>query len=88
MARVTGATRHTQADLAITEIVGKLHEVLGQRVTAVLAGSKDARTVRAWAQGLRSPSTEAERRLRDAYAVVDLLLEGEAPETDRAWFAE
>jgi len=86
MARVTGATLHTQANVAITRVVITLQEVLGQRLTAVVAGTKNARTVRAWAQGLRSPSVEGERRLRDAYAVVDLLLEVEAPETVRAWF--
>jgi len=75
MTRVTGATLQTQADLAITQIVVKLQEVLGQRLTAVVAGCKDSRTVRAWAQGVRAPSIEAERRLRDAFAVVDLLLE-------------
>jgi hypothetical protein len=86
MARVTCATLHTQATVAITRVVINLQEVLGQRLTAVVTGTKDARTLRAWAQGQRSPSEEAERRLRDAYAVVDLLLEVEAPETVRAWF--
>jgi|SRR6266568_7573496 len=86
MAHVTGATIHTQDDLASRQIVVKLEEVLGQRLTAVVAGSKDARKIRAWAQGRRAPPVEAERRLRDAYAVVDLLLEVEAPETVRGWF--
>ncbi len=86
MARVTCPTLHNQEDLAITQIVVKLEEMLGQRLTAVVAGSKDARTIRAWAQGVRAPSVDAERRLRDAYAVVGLLLEVEAPETARAWF--
>ncbi len=81
-----GAILHTQADVAITLVVVRLLEVIGQRLTAVVAGTKDARIVRAWAQGLRSPSVEFERKLRDAYTVVDLLLEVEAPETVRAWF--
>ena len=81
-----GAPINTQEDLAITQIVVKLEVVLSQRLTAVVAGSKDSRTIRAWAQGVRAPSLEAERRLRDANAVVGLLLELEAPETVRAWF--
>ena len=46
----------------------------------------DAKAVGQWARGLRSPHPDAERRLRDAYQVVGLLLEYDAPETVRAWF--
>jgi hypothetical protein len=64
----------------------RLREVLGQRLIAVVAGVDDAEAVGQWARGLRAPHPEAERRLCDAYQVVGLLLEYDAPETVRAWF--
>ena len=80
-------TAHTRAMRAsVPEIATRLQEVLGQRLAAVVAGVNDAKAVGQWARGLRSPHPDAERRLRDAYQVVDLLLEYDAPETIRAWF--
>jgi len=71
---------------SVPEIATSLQEVLGQRLTAVVAGVNDAKAVGQWARGLRVPHPDAERRLRDAYQVVGLLLEYDAPETIRAWF--
>ena len=80
-------TAHTRAMRAsVPEIATRLQEVLGQRLTAVVAGVNDAKAVGQWARGLRAPHPDAERRLRDAYQVVGLLLENDAPETIRAWF--
>ena len=80
-------TAHTRAMRAsVPEIATRLQEVLGQRLTAVVAGVNDAKAVGQWARGLRAPHPDAERRLRDAYQVVGLLLEYDAPETIRAWF--
>src|SRR5438105_15753639 len=80
-------TAHTRAMRAsVPEIATRLQEVLGQRLTAVVAGVNDAEAVGQWARGLRAPHPDAERRLRDAYQVVGLLLEYDAPETFRAWF--
>jgi hypothetical protein len=70
----------------LSEIATRLQEVLGQRMTAVVAGVNDAKAVGQWARGLRTPHPGAERRLRDTYQVVGLLLEYDAPETIRAWF--
>src|SRR5438067_3741869 len=79
-------TAHTRAMRAsVPEIAARLQEVLGQRLTAVVAGVSDVKAVGQWARGLRSPHPDAERRLRDAYQVVVLLLEVDAPETIRAW---
>ena len=84
---VVRQTAHTRAMRAsVPEIATRLQEVLGQRLTAVVAGVNDAKAVGQWARGLRSPHPDAERRLRDAYQVVGLLLEYDAPETIRAWF--
>ena len=70
----------------VSEVATRLQDVLGQRMTAVVAGVNDAKAVGQWARGLRSPHPDAERRLRDAYQVVCLLLEYDAPDTVRAWF--
>ena|SRR5712691_7733670 len=77
----TGAIRAT-----VPEIASRLQEVLGQRLTAVVAGVDDAEAVGQWACGLRAPHPEAERRLRDAHQVAGLLLDYDAPQTVRAWF--
>src|ERR1700738_3024871 len=82
--RQTAPTRAIRA--SVPETAARLQEVLGQRLTAVVAGVNDAKAVGQWARGLCSPHPEAERRRRDASQVVCLLLEYAAPETIRAWF--
>jgi hypothetical protein len=39
-----------------------------------------------WERAERTPHPDAERRLRHAYQIVQLLLERESAETVRAWF--
>ncbi len=75
------ATRLNTASLARS-----LQDVLGQRLVAVIAGVSDAKAVGKWARGERSPHPEAERRLRHAFHVTQLLLQHESAETVRAWF--
>ncbi len=70
----------------ISLVVAELQEALGQRLTAVIAGTTDGKAVWQWARGERAPHPRTEKRLRDAYQVVQLLLEQEGPETIRAWF--
>ena len=70
----------------IQDVVGYMQEVLGQKLVAYLAGVADPRTVARWAEGERAPRSEAERRLRCAYQIFQLLLAEEAPHTVRAWF--
>ena len=74
------------ARLPIAAIAEYLQGVLGQRLTAVIAGVSDAKAVGQWAKAARSPHPEAERRLRDAYQVTQLLMQREAADTVRAWF--
>jgi hypothetical protein len=71
--------------LGVPTIVGSLQDILGQRLVAVIAGVSDAKAVGKWARGERSPHPEAEQRLRNAYQIVQLLLERESGETVRAW---
>jgi len=78
---------HGQATrLGVPTIVSSLQDVLGQRLVAVIAGVSDAKAVSKWARGGRSPHAETDQRLRNAYQIVQLLLERESPETVRAWF--
>ena len=72
--------------LNLPALVRSLQDVLGQRLVAVIAGVSDAKAVGKWARGERSPHPEAERRLRHAFHVTQLLLQQESAETVRAWF--
>jgi hypothetical protein len=72
--------------VAAAELARALHDLLGERLTAVIAGVSDARVVRAWAQGRKTPPPDAERRLRQAYEIAQLLLHYEEAGSVRAWF--
>jgi hypothetical protein len=71
--------------MPIAAIVFRLQEVLGQALTAVVAGAPDAKAVDRWARGERVPHARAEKRLRDAYQVVEMLCRVETPATVRVW---
>lgn len=92
-ATLTAVTREQEqvahamaARLATAAVAEYLQGVLGQRLTAVIAGVSDAKAVGRWAKAARFPHPEAERRLRDAYQVTQLLMQREAADTVRAWF--
>jgi hypothetical protein len=72
--------------LALPALVRSLQDVLGLPLVALIAGVNDVKAVGKWARGERAPHPEAERRLRDAYHITQLLLQSESPETLRAWF--
>jgi hypothetical protein len=79
---------HTVAIRAsVPTIASELDRLLGQRLTAVIAGVSDAKAVAKWARGERAPRPDTEQRLRDAYYITSLLLQAEAPSTIRAWFS-
>jgi hypothetical protein len=82
----TQQAHRTAVQSSTQDVVRYLQEVLGQKLTAYIAGVSDPRTVARWAAGERSPRGEHEQRLRCAYQVFLLLLEQEAPPTIRAWF--
>ncbi|MGI8916095.1 MAG: XRE family transcriptional regulator [Chloroflexota bacterium] len=71
--------------VATPELARALRDLLGERLTAVIAGVTDAGALRAWTRGA-APPLEAERRLRHAYEIAQLLLQHEEPESVRAWF--
>lgn len=80
------ATQGLATRLDVGPLVRSLEDVLGSRLVAVIAGTADTRTVGRWRRGERVPQPEAERRLRHAFHVTQLLLTHESAETVRAWF--
>lgn len=72
----------------VSEVASHLQDLLSRRLTAVIAGVKEGKTVSRWASGeiteIRDPYTE--QRLRTAYEISLLLLEHDSPQTVRAWF--
>ena len=84
------ATTSAQSPLAnewnVAKVVVFLQEVLGARLVALIAGEQSTEPVRAWASGVSEPRAAARQRLYDTYAVADLLLQEESPQTARAWF--
>lgn len=80
---------HRQATTAsVQEVSQLLQEVLSRRLTAYIAGVRDAKTVTRWANGevIDIRDYAAEQRLRTAYEIVQVLLADESPQTVRAWF--
>ncbi len=68
------------------EIARFLGENLGPKLVAFIVGA-DPKTVTRWAHSNgRTPQEDAERRLRGAYQVFQLLQTVESPHTIRAWF--
>jgi hypothetical protein len=66
--------------LDLPALARSLQDVLGPGMVA------DAKAVGKWSRGERSPHPDAERRLRDAFQITQLLLQRESAETIRAWF--
>jgi hypothetical protein len=80
---------HRQATTAsVQEVSQLLQEVLSRRLTAYIAGVRDAKTVTRWVNGEVTDIRDyaAEQRLRTAYEIVQVLLAKESPRTVRAWF--
>ncbi len=74
----------TRASVAV--MAGELQTLLGQRLTAAMAGVRDPKAVGAWARGEREPQAATERNLRNAYGIARFLLQVETPQTVRSWF--
>ena len=80
---------HRQAVTApLHEVASSLEVVLGQSLTAYIAGVREGKTVHRWATGAITSTRDAaaEQRMRAAYQVSRTLLLHDAPSTVRAWF--
>jgi hypothetical protein len=70
----------------IPGLVTFLQDLLGQKLTAIIADVTDPKAVGQWARGERRPHPDAEERLRQAYRIAHLLLRVDSAPTVRAWF--
>lgn len=77
---------HGSANSPLPRAVTRLRELLGATLVAYLGGVKETRAVAQWATGVRAPSTQVERRLRDALQIAEILVEHEDKGVVRAWF--
>ncbi len=73
----------------LSEIARTLEQVLSRRLTAVIVGVKDGKTIARWASGNTEEirNDETEQRLRTTYQIVLLLLQSQdSQQTVKAWF--
>lgn len=66
------------------ELVQKLVDVIGRKLTAYIGGVKDVRAVDRWIEG-REMYGDAEQRLRFAFQVVSTLREHDSAKVVQAW---
>lgn len=72
-------------NLEVAPLVDELREILGAKLVAYLAGVKETRAVRQWAEGSRNMPTDTERRLRLAYHVTGIVREGNSDRIVQSW---
>ncbi|MDQ0577859.1 XRE family transcriptional regulator [Streptomyces rishiriensis] len=78
---------HEQAmKTAIDDIAQFLQEVLGQKLTAIVAGVTDRGTVGRWANRVSEPRPDSDARLREAYRIFHQLQAHDSADVVRAWF--
>jgi hypothetical protein len=70
--------------LAWPAIVKRLTAIVGTKLTAYIAGTKDIRALDQWIEGAE-PSGEVEERLRFTYQVVRALSQHDSPRIVQAW---
>jgi len=74
------------ATRSIGEIASYLQNTLGQRIAAAIAGLGDAKQIGRYARtDGPSPHATTERRLREGYKVVRMLVDAYDDKTARAW---
>jgi hypothetical protein len=78
-------TAHQEATrLPISDVVRKLVEIIGRKLTAYVGGVKDARAVDRWISGGEIYG-DAESRLRFAFQLARTLNEHDSPAVVQAW---
>jgi hypothetical protein len=70
--------------LAWPEIVKRLTQIAGWKLTAYIAGIKDVRTLDQWING-SAPSGDVEERLRFTHQLVHTLSQHDTPRIVQAW---
>lgn len=80
-----GLQAHRESlNLEFPDLVARLAEVIGRKLTAYVAGVKDMRAVERWMGG-GQPYGEVESRLRLTFQVVRTLLDHDSPHVIQAW---
>lgn len=67
------------------EMAGYLQELLGQKLTALMAGVENPKTVGKWVRG-QEPHPAYVIRIRDAFQIATLLELASSRQTVRSWF--
>jgi len=76
---------HREAlSLAFPEVVKRLTEIVGRKLTAYIAGVKDVRALERWLNGTE-PYGGVEERLRFTFQVVRTLSQHDSPRVVQAW---
>ena len=68
------------------EVVREMRDLLGARLCAYLGSVKETRAVHQWAEGVRTPSLEVQRRLRVALQAAAPIAAEDSPAIAQAWF--
>lgn len=76
---------HQASALDSSEIAAYLQEQLGQRMAAYLVGLSDSRQVGRYARGTTRPSSVTDRRLREGYKTVRMIVDAYDARTVKAW---
>jgi hypothetical protein len=66
------------------DVVSRLIQILGKKLTAYIAGVRDVRALDRWLSGT-APYGDVEARLRFAYQVAKTLAEHDSPQVVQAW---
>jgi len=66
------------------DVVRRLTEILGRKLTAYIAGVRDVRALDRWIAGT-APYGDVEARLRFTYHVVRTLAEHDSPQVVQSW---
>ena len=69
----------------IGEVAGYLQDAVGQRVAAAIAGLADPKQIGRYARDEARPHATTERRLREGFKVVRMLVDAYDATTARAW---
>jgi hypothetical protein len=69
-----------------SDMVSYLDEIMGPRLTAVIAGVDDPQVVTAWVMKQATASPEVRERIRNAVDTASILMRVESPEGVQSWF--
>lgn len=78
---------HTNAvRVAFPIVVKELNGLLGPRLVAYIAGVRETRTLREWAEGTAVKKGDIEPRLRTALHIAGFIADHDAPSVVQSWF--